>query len=525
MSPFSSERLVHIARQHADAGRVSEAEGLCRQALKQQPDSGEAFALLGLLQCRAKRYDRAIEFLKRAIAIDENVAEFHCNLGVALGGRGDSEQAIAAHRRAIELQPDRAELHANLGSALASAQRWDEAIAAYQASIRLKPSFADAHYNLANALRSIEQFGQAAVEYREAIRCNPDFAEAYSNLGVVLRSQGRLDEAIASYDKAIELIPDSPEAHWNRAVALLLAGDYVRGWPEYEWRHRQSWAKSISFQQPRWLGEDLAGRTILLYAEQGLGDTIQFVRYVPLVAAQCAKVILACQPELRDLLGDLAGVWQIVTNGEAVPPFDLQSPLMSLPAAFGTQLDSIPNQVPYLSADSRLIEKWASRLTRDGGSLRVGIAWAGRPEHQSDRQRSISLADLLPLTEGSQAIFYILQRGPAAAQRLTPPAGMRLIDLTTELTTFAQTAVLIHHLDLVVSVDTAVAHLAAAMGKPVWLFVPFVPDWRWMLNRADSPWYPTMRLFRQQRAGQWADPIHRAALALRSFSPQVALAR
>lgn len=514
MLPLSLEQLMHIARQHADAGRTAEAEGLCRQVLKGLPDSCEALALLGLLACRASQYDRAIQLLNRAIAIDGTVAECHCNLGFALNARGDFDLAIAAHQRAIELQPNRAELYANLGAALASARRWDEAIAAYASAIRLKPDFADAHYNLANALRAVGQLDEAIAAYQEAIRCNPNCAEAHSNLGVVLRSQGRLNEAIASYDKAIELMPDRPEPHWNRAVTLLLAGNYARGWAAYEWRHRQPWAKPISFTQARWKGEDLTGRSILLYAEQGLGDTIQFARFVPLVAARGATVILACQPELRELMRDLAGVRQVVTTGDSLAHFELQCPLMSVPGILGTRVESIPNQVPYLAPDRHLVEAWSSRLQGGTGRLRVGLAWAGRPEHQSDRQRSIPLADLAPLAGAPSTTFYSLQRGMAARQILDAPQGLRLIDVTSELTTFAETAALIHHLDLVISVDTAVAHLAAAMGKPVWLLVPLIPDWRWMLKRSDSPWYPTMRLFRQERFGQWGVPVTRVAQCL-----------
>lgn len=519
MLPLSTEQLMHIARQHAEAGRTAEAEGLCRQVLKNRPDSGEALALLGLLACRGRQYDRAIQLLKRAIAIDGTAAECHCNLGVALNARGEFDQAIAAYRRAIELQPDRAELHANLGATLASARRWDDAIAAYKSSLGLKPDFADAHYNLGNALRAIEQLDQAAAAYRDAIRCNPSFAEAHSNLGVVLRSQGRLDESIASYEKAIELAPEFPEPHWNRAVALLLAGDYARGWAEYEWRHRQPWAKPISFTQPRWNGEDLASRTILLYAEQGLGDTIQFSRFIPLVAARGATVVLACQPELRELLRALPGVHRVVTTGNALPAFDVQCPLMSLPGIFGTRIDSIPNQIAYLTADPRLIEAWSSRFQSNDRRLRVGLAWSGRPEHQGDRQRSVPLAELAPLAANESVALYSLQKGPAAEQIVGAPPPLRLIDFTSELASFSETAALIQHLDLVISVDTAVAHLAAAMGKPVWLLLPFVPDWRWMLNRSDSPWYPTMRLFRQQRIGQWIDPVEQVAHCLREFDP------
>lgn len=582
MQPFGVEQLMHIARQHYDAGRLPEAEGLCRQVLKDRPKHAEASRMLGVIACRAGQFDRAFSFLclaidpgdragfmsvavalqreghleaavglvakvielhpnapdvlylhgnllqqigrlddaiaayQRAIAIDENLAEVFCNLGVALNAKGDFDGAIAAHGRAIKLQSNRAELHANLGAALASAARWDLAINAYLTAIRLHPALANAHYNLANALRATEQFAAAIAAYREAIRIKPDFAEAHSNLGVVLRSQGRLDDALAAYDKAIELAPESPEPHWNRAVTLLLAGDFERGWAEYEWRHRQPWARPRRCTQPRWDGHDLAGKTILLHAEQGLGDTIQFVRYAPLVAARGGKVLLECQSELRDLLGNLPNVSQVVPAGEPLPAFDVHCPLMSLPGVFATRLDAIPDRVPYLEADARLVEACRPRFAEHGNRPRVGLVWAGRPEHLSDCQRSMLLAELAPLAAVRSVDFYSLQTGRAAGQISAVPHGLQLIDLAPELNSFANTAALVHHLDLVISVDTAVAHLAGAMGKPVWLLLPFVPDWRWMLNRSQSPWYPTMRLFRQSQAGQWSEPINRVAQCLKA---------
>lgn len=505
MLSLGIEQMMHIARQHCQAGRLPEAEGLCRQVLNEQPTNSEAWALLGLLAFRSKQIDRAIHFLKRAIEIDATIAETHCNLGVALNARGFFDQSIAAHQRAIELQPGRAELHANLGAALASARRWDQAIVAYEAAIGLKPDFSDAHYNLGNALRAIERFDQAVSAYQRAIHNNSSFAEAFSNLGIVLRSLGRLDEAVAAYDRAIELNPDSPEPHWNRAITLLLAGDYERGWAAYELRERQPWAKPRQFHAPRWKGEELAGKTILLHAEQGLGDTIQFARYVAMVAGRGGKVILECQPELRDLLSSLQGTDRVLPLGAALPKFDVDCPLMSVPAILATRLDSVPATIPYLTADPRLIETWRGRLKSGAGRIKVGLAWAGRPEHQSDRHRSISLADLMPLANIS-ADLYSLQKG-TNVMLARPPEWKRLIDCTPDLINFADTAALVHHLDLVICVDTAVAHLAGAMGKPVWLLLPFVPDWRWLRDRSDTPWYPTMRLFRQQQPGQWTAPV------------------
>jgi hypothetical protein len=252
----------------------------------------------------------------------------------------------------------------------------------------------------------------------------------------------------------------------------------------------------------------------LLHSEQGFGDTIQFIRYAPLLARQGARVVVECQPELRSLLRGVEGVQHLLAQGEPLPPFDLHAPLLSLPLAFGTRLGSIPAQVPYLKADPALAEAWRGKVAGDGRRLKIGLAWAGSPARKGDRQRSVSLSALAPLAAVKGADFYSLQKGPAAEQAKNPPPEMRLMDLTAELKDFADTAALIASLDLVISVDTAVAHLAGAMARPVWTLLEFVPAWRWLLDREDSPWYPTMRLFRQPSRGDWGSVVRRVAEAL-----------
>jgi Flp pilus assembly protein TadD len=477
------------ALQHHQAGRLSQARDLYQQILAQQPDHAGALHLSGVIALQEGRNDLAVDLIGKAIALGPSSPEAHCNLGIALQEKGQLTGAVAAYRRAIALKPNYPAAHSNLGAALRDTDKLDEAIAAFRQAIALGPSFADAH----------------------------------SNLGIALRDKGQLDDAITAYRQALALKPDYPEAHHNLALLLLLRGDFLAGWNEFEWRWRckQFPSPCRTFDQPQWDGSDLAGRTILLHAEQGFGDTIQLIRYVPLVASRRGKVILQCGPELQRLLGRTTGIARWVGPGGDLPPFDIHCPLLSLPRAFGTTLQSIPQAVPYLQADAEGVERWRRELAADGGRFRVGLAWAGRPTHRNDRNRSLSLSTLAPLAQARGMTFYSLQKGEAGKQAANPPAGLELVDWTAELNDFADTAALIANLDLVISVDTAVVHLAGAMAKPAWTLLPFVPDWRWLLEREDSPWYPTMRLFRQPSRGDWGSVIARVAEALALSDPSI----
>jgi tetratricopeptide (TPR) repeat protein len=488
-------------------GRLDEAQGVLTRAVALQPESSQARCNLGNVYQAAERFDQAIASYTSAIALDPGNGEAWCNLGVAQRSAGDLRQAIHAYDRAIELMPGSADAHMNRGVALDALGRRSEAIAAYRRAIGINPNLAKAHYNLANALFADANIEPAIDAYQRAIERRPDFVAAYSNLGNALMRLNRRDEAMAAYDRAIELDPASAEPHWNRALALLLEGDFQRGWPEHEWRNRLTPPSSELFPQPQWHGEALAGRTILLHAEHGLGDTLQFARYVPMVAARGGRVILRCRPELRELLKCVAGVDRLMVEGEVLPKFDVHCPLMSLPLAFGTQLESIPRKIPYLAADPARVERLQTRLAALSPAYHVGLVWAGSREHQYDRQRSIPLATLAPLSRVAGVRYFSLQKGVAAEQARHAPAGMDLIDQPELLKDYADTAALISQLDLVITVDTSVAHVAGALGKPVWVLVAFAPDWRWLLDREDSPWYPTMRLFRQKVRGEWGPVI------------------
>ncbi len=389
----------------------------------------------------------------------------------------------------------------------------DEAVARYRRALALRPDYPEAHNDLGSALAQQGRLDEAVAHYGRALALRPDYPEAHSNLGSALADQGRLDEAVAHFRRALALKPDYPEAHSNLAMVLLAQGDMDAGWAEYEWRWKMPHAVKAarSFAQPRWRGEAAEGRTLLIHAEQGLGDTVQFCRYAPLAANRGLRVILEVQEPLVRLLRGLPGVDRVVGQGEALPPFDLHCPMLSLPLALATATESIPSAASYLHADPAQVAAWRTRLAAMGsGRLRIGLAWAGNPDLPADHRRSLAPDRLAPLFDLSGLHVFSLQKdGPAA------PEAFPLTDLMGEVGDFADTAALVANLDLVISVDTAVAHMAAALGKPVWLLNRFDSCWRWQAGRRDSPWYPTLRLYRQPRPGDWAPVLAEVARDLR----------
>jgi hypothetical protein len=361
-----------------------------------------------------------------------------------------------------------------------------------------------------NVLYRLGRHEEAIASLGRALQLRGEYPEALSNLGNVLRACGRRDEAVTAYERALKLRPDYVDAHWNLAQLLLLQGEYERGWREYEWRWKvRSMFQPRNFPQLRWNGEELGGKRILVHTEQGLGDAIQFVRYAPLIARRGGRVIFECQFEVQRLLGRCAGVEQVVVAGQDLPPFDVQIPLVSLPGVFGTMARNVPADVPYVFADEKVAQRWREKLAAAGSGKTVGLVWGSGRAFPHYHLKSMALAALEPLGKMPGVQFVSLQKGPAAADAKSPPDGMKLIDWTNQLADFADTAALVAGLDLVISVDTAVAHLAGAMGKAVWTLLPFDPDWRWGLEREDSPWYPTMRLWRQSRSGDWAGVVQR----------------
>lgn len=553
MSKFTVEESLQFAVAHQRDGRLKEAEAIYRNVLSQQPQNAQALNLLGTVAMQTGRLPLAADLIGRAISLRREVASFHCNLGEAYRRMEKDREAIAAFGRAIELNPDLATAHSNLGITLSDNGRWAEAAASFAEAIRIQPDTAAFHSNRGNALKELgdldgaaaelktaialqpenaeahnnlgavyseQELHEAAVEcYLKAIALNPRYGDAYTNMGNSLFATGNPERAVESCRKAVEVAPESPAAHWNLAVALLRTGNFEVGWPEHEWRlHTKLKFPKRPFPQPQWKGEDLAGRTILLHCEQGFGDGIQNVRYVKLVARRGGRIVLECHPELRRLFDRYPGADQVIARGEPLPDFDMHCPLSSLPYACRTRLDTIPADVPYLRPETERVNRWRKRLR--GPDLKVGLVWAGNPTHPNDRTRSIRLDQLAPLAAIPGVEFHSLQKGPAAEQALHPPAGMRLVNHSGELDDYVDTAALVSQLDLVIAVDTSVAHLSGALARPTWVLLPFVADCRWLIGRSDSPWYPTMRLFRQQARERWDRAIEELAADLTGRSRQ-----
>lgn len=534
---------------HQRAERLEDAERIYRQVLDQHPDFADALHLYGVLESQRGRHAQAVALIERAIQQNPNQAAYYENLAMALTVSGRSLAAIDAYSKSVALNPNNPNTRAKFGIALGRMNLWERAITELSAAVRLNPGFADAQKDLGFAYLQTKQFDQSIASYKRAIDIRADFAEAYHGLGMAMEKQGagqrdhaiaafskavelngtlprghhdlavalsragRTSQAIKAFDAAIALWPEDFEAHYAKAMALLSLGNFQEGWREYEWRwHSDKMGDKRGFTKPRWDGRDPCDKRILLYTEQGFGDAIQFARYVPLLAARGVQVVLECQPPLQRLFGSLAGVNAVVAPGDTAPPHDLQCPLLSLPGLFGTDLQSIPATVPYLKADPVLIERWRQRIPNESRSLRVGLAWAGNATHVNDRERSISISQLADIVKIPGIWACSLQKATSAAG-----LGTAIADWTSDLTDFADTAALIANLDLIISVDTSVAHLGGALGKPVWVLLHYAPDWRWMFDRPDSPWYPTMQLFRQEKMGDWTEPIASIAKRLASM--------
>jgi len=542
---------LQTAMGHHRGGRLTEAEAGYRKLLHAEPDDAAVLRLLALVMMSRGDWARAVELFERALRRRPEMVAAHLGLGSALTAQGKRLEAEAAFerslaldpqnlealnnlgnsrlvrrrfteaatafRRALAINPRLPELHNNLGNALQGEKKPDEAIGAFREAIALKPDFPEAHSNLGNMLKAQNQLPEAVAAYRRALELRPGYIEALNNLGNALHASGLSSEAIATYRRSQALQPAQGDAYFYESLVHLALGDLAKGFAEYEGRWKSDLrAGRRDFPQPLWLGEPaLTGRTLLLHAEQGLGDTLQFVRYAALAVERGATVVLEVQPALQSLLSRFPGVQAVVAKGDPLPAFDLHCPLLSLPHAFRTTLETIPARAPYLSAAAERVAHWRSRLPRGPrGRPRVGLVWAGNPNHNNDRNRSVPLALLRPLFAPGSADFYSLQKDERSADERQLAAALGMVDLAPELGDFDDTAAALAELDLVISVDTSVAHLAGALGRPVWVLLPLNPDWRWLLRRGDSPWYPSMRLFRQERAGDWTRPVAELAAGL-----------
>ncbi len=539
-----------------DASKLDDAQHLMQAALQQFPDSAEFHFYLGNIFHEQRRWEAASSSFRAALELAPDYAFAYVNLSAALQEQGEIEQALAMLEQALARNPDVSDWHVKRGYLLQLQSRFGEAFEAYQRAIAMHPTLARAHANLGSLYEHQEQLELALACYREAAMLepdNPDFlfnlgaglqarrdaedaiacyekilqiapgnTKAMVNLAVVLSMQGRMDEALACYDKVLAMHPEMAQVHVNKAYLLLKLGRFPEGWREYEYRWQCADAPvRVAFTQPLWLGQqDLQGKAILLYGEQGYGDMLHFVRYASLVAARGATVYLLLPAVLTSLARSCAGVAAVFTQGEDIPPFDFLCPLMSLPLACGTELSSIPGMVPYLHSDPVRVASWRMRLGEKRG-LRVGLAWAGDPRKAQpmaaamDKQRSMPFQQLLPLFDVPGIEFFCLQMGEARAQ-MEGSAGLR--DFTGELHDFQDTACLIENLDLVISVDTSIVHLCGALARPVWMMDRHGHCYRWLPDREDSPWYPSLRIFRQDTPGDWSGVVKRILPALRQLA-------
>jgi tetratricopeptide (TPR) repeat protein len=490
-------------------GRFDAALQSCNRALSIQPGYAEALNNRGNVLQGLGRHQDALQSYDAALARKARYAEALNNRGNALQALGRFEEALNSYDSALAIDSKHVDALSSRGTALYHRGRYTEALTSYETAFTVTPSALRA-VNVGNALQALGDYGRALTLYDRALELNPDSVEALNNRGNALRALNRHEEALASYIKATEIAPEDAHAHWNEGLVRLLMGDYERGWQKYEWRwrNRQLNASPRLSDEPQWHGDEaIAGKTVLVHAEQGFGDAIQFIRYVPLLAARGASVAVACHESLRDLFSQINGVREVVTSADALPRFDYHVPLISLPYAFKTTLGDIPAHVPYLNVRAQDIEPWKAKLAVRPG-FKVGLAWMGNPKFTAAGAKSCSLEQLQLLLDQPACTFISLQKGDAAAGIRALGLTGHIADHTGELHSFSDTAALITNLDLVISIDTAVAHLAGALGKPVWILLPFAADWRWLRHRQDSPWYPSARLFRQPRLGDWDSVLH-----------------
>ena len=511
ISPEQPVFLNNLGNVLKEMGELDRSVQAYQQALEVAPDDAEIHNNLGVTLKEMGELDRSVQAYQQALEINPQYAEAHNNLGNVLKEMDRLDESIHAYQQALKINPQYAEVYNNMGNVLKEMDRLDESLHAYQQALKINPQFVEGYYNIGVFFQEQRKVKESAQAYQKAIQIQPDYVEAHINLGVVLREQVRLKESIQAHQKAIQIQPDYEEAHINLAITFLLQGQLTAGWREFEWRR----SRKRDFKRPLWDGTPLNGKSILIYAEQGFGDTIQFVRYIDLLPDANTIIIVVCQPELKTLFKSINRIDTLVTKGEDIPDSDVHVPLLSLPYMFNTTLDTIPARIPYLYLNS---EADSVLHLDDSHDLKIGIVWAGRPTHANDNNRSIDLKWFKCLLDIRNCEFFSLQVGERREDIKQHGCHHTIKDLGEQFTDFHHTASAILQLDLVISVDTAVAHLAGALGKAIWTLLPFVPDWRWMLDRSDSPWYPSMTLFRQKEIGDWSPVFEQLRLALTRYS-------
>lgn len=530
------------ALEHYQAGQIREAEKICKDIYCTDPEYSPALHLLGMVAYQRGRYDVAVNLMGAAIQIQSDVAFYHRDMGNVFLSQNKIDESILCYRNVLRLNPNFVETYYLLSVALVKKDLLDEAMQSLVIALKLRPDYTDALYQagfilgkqnkpdeaiacfeklleiepartealfaLGAALGSIDREDEAIDCYGKVLQIEPDHVYTLNNLGLLFKEQGEIEQAMNVYQKAIEISPDLAGPHWNLSHVLLLTGNLQAGWKEFEWRLRKDdWQKANfrSCKAPLWKGESFAGKTLFIHDEQGLGDTIQFIRYLPMVKALGGDIIFETQGPLIGLLKDFPGIDRLIPrSADGVLPTDMDFyvPLLSLPAIFNTTLDTIPDTVPYLHADADKTRRWRERLPGDG--FKVGIVWAGGPKNPNERNRSCRLRQFESIANISGVRLIGMQKGKAAEQVKDLPTGMEVINYGPELEDFTDTMALIENLDLIIAVDTSVAHLAGAMGKPIWLVLTFAHHWPWLLNRTDSPWYPSMRIYRQKDKGCWS---------------------
>ena len=537
--------MLQQAIEAFQCGNFDSANLLLKRVLQVDSKNLPALHVLGLIKASQAHYREAADFLGRAARINPNDASIQYNLAKSLSDSGSDKEALVHHKKAVTLAPnnpeawvnygktasnlgrykdalvfyshalslksDYAEAALNKGATLKELKRYEEAINFAGEALAINPNLAEAWSNKGVALKELKRFDEAIAHYDKALSLNPDYHEAWTNKGVTLHELKRFDEAIAHYDKALSLNPDYHEASLNKSLSLLLQGDFENGLPLYESRWDiKELAKVVekkSFEAPTWLGaQSLEGKSILLYGEQGLGDCIQFSRYAKLVSNLGAKVILETPEPLANLMQNLAGVSQLVIKGEDFPPFDYQCPLLSLPLALGTSISNIPMGDPYLTSHPNKVAEWSLALG-EKSKKRIGLAWSSLSGFTDDSKRSLRLSDFVSALPVEGFEYICLQKGLKECDRDFFESYKHIRFVGDQLRDFADTAALIDSLDLVISTCTSVPHLSGALGKETWVLLSHVPDWRWFLDRADSPWYASIKLYRQSRIGDWAVPL------------------
>jgi tetratricopeptide (TPR) repeat protein len=550
-SPFNPQQAMQEAVALQQQGRLREAEKLYTRVLKAAPDHFDALQLLGLVKAQSWQMGEAFRLLSAALKINPNAPDVLVNFANVLHALKRDQEALDCLDRALSLRPGDPDALLNRGNALLTLSRPQDALACFDDVLAREPRQAEAllsrgtalaslgrperaladfdaalalghpnaHYNRGNALFELGRYAEAVASFDRALALTPDNPQAWNNRGNTLTALNRHQEALECFDKALALQKDHAGAHFNRALALLVLGDWNRGFAEYEWRWKRSGMTDMrhGYGKPLWLGEfPLARKTILLHAEQGLGDTIQFARYAPLLARAGATVVLEVQPELASLLSRLEGVASCHARGEKLPAFDVHCPLGSLPLAFKTEPGNVPAQIPYLRADESRLAKWRPRIEALPGK-RIALAWAGNADHANDRNRSIDLSLLEPLLALEGVSFLSMQRELREKDAEILARYANVTQLGSELADMDDTAAVSALADLTISVDTSVVHLAGSMGRPVWVMLPFAPDWRWTLNDERTPWYPQARLFRQSALADWQSTITMVRAELARF--------